>query len=317
MAWLGPAVKKVAKTITPPKRPTITYAADPVAPKNKADFDRRESFIQTVRGDPTTKDVPIESIYAAYQGGQGLPQSPAARPTATNRQPTSPASSGSRGSRRGGGGGGGGGGGATAAQLAQSQLDFLLPMLQGRNYTAQPLTGVRDAIGQREAGIGTATTQDLASSNTAYDALGNWLRSNLNDPYANVKMQQARVAPDQNAYLGSQGVEGLNQVTQNPDDSYSGFQNILQLLGANARQMNTSSMAGGEMARAASNTGINAMDNSYRDVIKQQLAAVSNQEATNQQTLDAERRQALMQILPLLGQGAKAPTDILSQLGLG
>jgi len=125
------------------------------------------------------------------------------------------------------------------------------------------------------------------------------------------------VADDQNPYLQSQGAQGLNAQATNPDDAYGGFQNMLALLGAGARQMKQSSLAGSGMARASSTTGINAMDNSMRDLIQQQLAGVASQESQNQLALDAEKRQAIMQILPLLGAGAKAPADIMSQLGLG
>jgi len=314
MGWLDPVVNKVKKTITPPKRPTISYAADPTPPKNRSEFQQRESFIQQVRSDPDLKNEPIEGIYAAWNGGRGLPQAPAQSPFIPRQQQTGGGTASRGGGGRRGGGGGGGGGGAAAQ--AQSALDFLLPMLAGKNYQAQPLTGVRQAIAEREGGIGTATQQDLASATGAYDYLDQWLGSNLNDPYANVRLGQARVAPNQNAYLASQGAAPLNDVQANPEDAYGGFQNMLALLGGNARQMKQSSQAGSQMARASSTTGINAMDNAYRDAIRQQLAAVANQEATNQQTLDAERRQALMQILPLLQAGAKAPADALANLGL-
>jgi len=166
MAWgLDALIKKGKAQLSPPKRPNITYAKDPVAPKNKYEFDQRENFISTVRNNPDTKDVPIESIYTAWQGGKGLPQSPAFAPPPLQRSTKTGTASSGGGRRR--SGGGGGGGGSNAAALAQSQLDFLLPYLGGRNYTAQPMTAVRQAISDREGRIGTSTAADMATSTGA------------------------------------------------------------------------------------------------------------------------------------------------------
>jgi hypothetical protein len=214
------------------------------------------------------------------------------------------------------GGGGRGGGGSSAAQLAQAQLDFLLPILGSKSYTAAPETGVRDAIGQRQQGIATATQGDLATAGTAWDNLDTYLRGNQANPYANVQLQRAPTSPDYNPYLESQGVQPLNRVDSNPQDPYGGFQNVLALLAANQAQQYQSQQAGSQMGRAASVTGINAMDNSFQDAIRQQLAQLAQQEYTNQQALDKEKRDAVLQLAPLLGAGAVAPPDLLAQLGM-
>ena len=221
-----------------------------------------------------------------------------AAPAAVPRSP----GGGGRGGGGGYGGGGGGGGGPTAAELAQNQLNYLLPLLGSKSYTAQPMTGLRNTV----AG---ATAQDQAAATGAYNALDQWLAQNQSNPYANVQVQRANVGPNYNPYLESQGVAGLNPVTQNPDDAYGAFQNVLSLLGANQLAGNQSRLAESQMGRTFAGQQIGAMDNAF-------LANIAQQEAAQQAALDAEKRQAAMQLAGLLGQGATAPPDILAQLGL-
>jgi hypothetical protein len=242
------------------------------------------------------------------------------QPPSTGSGPLNLGGPGSGGSGGGGGGrrrgGGGGGGAGNAAALAQSQLDYMMQLLGSKSYTAAPETALRDAINQRQQGITAATQGDLATANTAWSNLDTWLSQNQTNPYANVQLQRAPTSPDYNPYLESQGVQPLAQVNQNPQDPYGGFQNVLALLGANFNQQAQSQQAGSQMGRASSVTGINAMDNAYQDAIRQQLAQVADKEYQNQQALDAEKRQAAISIAPLLGQGAKAPADLLALLGM-
>jgi hypothetical protein len=111
-------------------------------------------------------------------------------------------------------------------------------------------------------------------------------------------------------------VQGLDNPATNPDDSYGGFSNAAALLNAGTQQSNQSQLAGSQMGRAGGATDIGAQRNAFLDMIKQQLAQVAQQEYTNQQTLDTEKRQAALQLAPLIAQGAKAPADILRLLGM-
>jgi hypothetical protein len=269
--------------------------------------------MQIYTQNPGKFSSPFGVAKALSQGG-----SSGGVPAVTPRNPGSGGSSGGggRGYSYGRGGGGGGGGGGGAAAGAQGQLDFLLGVLGSKSYTAPPETALRQAIAARQAGVTNATRQDLATANKTWGELDTWLRQNQSNPYANVKLQTAPTAPDYNPYLATQGVAPLNQVRSNPEDPYGGFANVLKLLGANQLSQNQSQAALSRMGRAASVTGINAMDNAFDDAIKQQLAAVAQKEYENQQALEQERRAAVLQLAPLLAQGAKAPADVLVRLGL-
>jgi hypothetical protein len=164
--------------------------------------------------------------------------------------------------------------------------------------------------------VTSAYGNDLGTLTGAYDKLDAWLNANQRNPFAHIQFQQARVAPDQNVYLQSQGVQGLNNPATNPDDSYGGFKNAGALLSAGQQQSNQSQLAGSQMARADSTVGIGAQRNAYMDAIQQQLAAVAGDEYKNQQGLEAEKRQVMLQLAALIGQGAKTPAD-MSAYGIG
>ena len=86
----------------------------------------------------------------------------------------------------------------------------------------------------------------------SYDALDSWLAANQTNPYSNVQLQDARVAPAQNAYLASQGIDPMNNVAANPEDvgAKAAFQNVLSLLGAGQQSWNQSRGAESQQARA-------------------------------------------------------------------
>jgi hypothetical protein len=193
-------------------------------------------------------------------------------------------------------------------------MDLLTQLLSSNAYTAPRNDAAYQANQQLRTRIGESTAADQATSTGAYNGLDAWLGANQTNPYANVKLQQARVASDQNPYLASQGVEGLNQVTQNPDDSYGGFQNVLALLGANQQSGNNSRQAESQMARANTTTNLAAMDNAYLAGVDTRDANLASEQSKAQQTLDAEKRQTIAQLIQLIAQGAKAPD--LSKFGI-
>ena len=228
--------------------------------------------------------------------------------------PGNPGSGGS-GRGRGYGGGGGGGGGIDPAVAAQAQMDYLSQLLAGKNYTAAPLQGMRDANQALRNTVATATAQDQAAATGAYNSLDSWLAQNQRNPYADVQLQRAQAAPDMNPYLASQGVPGTNYQASNPEDTgYGAFQNVLALLGANQLAGQQSRAAESQMARTYAGQQIGAMDNAYLANIAGRDAEVAKLEADRQTALDTERRQAAMQLAQLIAQGAKAPD--LAALGL-
>jgi hypothetical protein len=184
----------------------------------------------------------------------------------------------------GGGGGGrrGGGGRAVADVHAQAQMDYLTQLLGSQAYKTNPET-----YDTMRGFVNNASEHDLAASTASYDALDQYLGAHQSNPFADVALQ-------------SSGGAG--------DAGYGAFQNVLALLSGGQQAANQSRGAESQMARTYSGNQIGAMDNAY-------LFNISNQQAAAQQALDAERRQASMQLAQLIAQGATAPQ--LSALGFG
>ena len=220
---------------------------------------------------------------------------PTARPPAPTPAAVRPTRGGttSSGGGRGYGGGGGGGGGVDAAKQAQAAMDFMAQFLGSGAWTAPKQDELRKTITD-------STAADVNTANTAWNAADAWLAANQSNPYQAVQLQQAQVAPDQNAFLTSQGAQGQVAEGRNPNDGYGGFQNALALLAAGQNVNNTSTQAGAQTGRASSITGINALDNAM-------LAGVTQRETDAQTALDNQKRETIAQLLQLIMQGAKAP----------
>ena len=243
----------------------------------------------------TLRDARAYNNYLAGYSNQQAAAPPAYRGTGTS-------------SGGGGRGGGGGGGGVNAAAAAQQGLDALLKIIGSTNYDFNSSAAAK-SLDAQDASIRSASANDLAASNTAYDNLDAWNNANLRNPYQDLQFARAPTAPDYNRYLESQGVDPLNGVQQNPDDAYGGFVNAGRLLNANTEVMNQSTRAGSQQGRVATNAQIGAGENAF-------LNNVMTQRATAQAAMDAEKRQIILQLIPLLQSGAKAPADLLAQLGL-
>jgi hypothetical protein len=154
-------------------------------------------------------------------------------------------------------------------------MDWMSQLLNSGAYQVNPAT--YDAL---RANVSNATTQDQAAATQSYDALDRYLSAHQSNPYGDVQLTHA---------------EGGGA-----DAGYGAFQNVLALLGANARDSNASRAAESQMARTYSGNQIGAVDNAY-------LFNIQQQQAQAQQALDAERRQGLMQMMQLVGAGARAP----------
>ena len=233
--------------------------------------------------------------------------------------------------RSGGGGygrgGGGGGGGVDPALGAQAQMDYLNGLLNDGGWTvdasayaAPSMDAARQANNALRGNVAQASAADLAAAQGSYNSLDSWLAANQTNPYSNVQMQDARVAPAQNAYLASQGISPMNEVAANPEDvgAKAAFQNVLSLLGAGQQSWNQSRGAESQQARAYAQNEIGAMDNAFLAQIGMRDADIGMQEAKAQMEMDQERRQAQMQLdqerrqlqvqlAELVGLGARAP----------
>lgn len=218
-----------------------------------------------------------------------------------------------------GGGGGGGGGSAAAAAAAQAQIDAMTRLLGSGAYSYNPAAfdaSPYDAMRQR---VSDATTQDQQAATGAYNNLDTYLQANQTNPYANVQLQRAAVAPSYNPYLESQGIAGSAPIAQNPNDGgYGAFQNVLALLGANQQANNASGLRASQEARTYAGQQIGGLDNAYLANVGNQQTQAQNaftqQQAQIQQQLAAEKRAAAMQMMALLATPGTTAPD-LSALG--
>ena len=266
---------------------------------------RNSAYTSTYRPDVLDLSKEIGESYggtlAAYQASQRAAPRAATPPRLPGNSGGRSGGGGGRG--YGGGGGGGGGGGISAAAAAQSQIDAMMRLLGSGAYTANaaPYDAMRKSVTD-------ASAADQAAATGAYNGLDTYLQANATNPFANVQLQQAQSAPDMNPYLQSQGVQGTNYQASNPEDGgYGAFQNVLALLGANQQAGNASRQAEAQMARTFTGQQLGAADNAY-------LAQIAGQQAQAQQALDAEKRNALLQMMALVGQGGKMPD--LAQAGI-
>lgn len=259
-----------------------------VGPRSKTSYNQatntysRDAYQANLNalGNPNARTAEGAMAMAAAYNDAQQPRRPAGPSMAP--PPRNNLGSGGGGGGRGGygGGGGGGGGGVSAAAAAQAQMDYLQSLLGSGAYKVN--TGMYDTMRSQ---IANATAQDQAAAKTAYDNLDAYLASHQSNPYADVKLAQTP-----------------------GDTSYGAFQNVLALLGANAKENNAMGQRMSQEGRTYAGQQIGAVDNAY-------LFNVTNQQAQAQQAIDAEKRQALMQMASLIASGAKAPD--LNVLGLG
>ena len=206
-------------------------------------------------------------------------------------------------------------------------MDYLNGLLNGGSWTvdasayaAPSMDAARAANQALRGNVAQASAADLAAANTSYNTLDSWLAANQTNPYANVQLQDARVAPAQNAYLASQGMTPMNEVAANPEDvgAQAAFQNVLALLGAGQTSWNQSRGAESQQARAYAQNEIAGMDNAFLAQIGMRDADIGMQEARmqaemdqerrqRQGELDDERRQLQIQLAELVGLGARPP----------
>jgi hypothetical protein len=297
------------------RRGTTRRAATPTTRVNNA---RRNQALSsqavqmaragTQRGIPYSYSGALSTARANLAGR--LNPAPSTAPATKPYSPNTSGGGGGGGGGRGGygyGGGGGGGGGGAAAGNPQGGLDMIMQLLRSGQYTAQPDTAAMTALQGLRGNVNSAAETDTASLGQTFGGLYSWLAQNRSNPYDNLQFQQSQVAKDYNPYLATQGVDGLNAVTQNPDDSYGGFKNAAALGGANFNSGVTSREAEGRAAEAYGRTGIDAARNAYLANIGGQEVQLAQEQTKRQDTLSAEKRTLIAQLVELINAGAKAP----------
>jgi hypothetical protein len=289
-----------------------------------ADLPTYKAYVAGNKSNPAYQADPVgyTSDIISYVNSGGVnagQQAPAGKPPPKFSGAAAKKSGGGGGGRRGGGGGGGGGGGSAAA-AAQAQIDAMTRLLGSGAYTYNATPFDQSPYDTMRTNVNNASAQDQQAATGAYNNLDTWLQANQTNPYANVKVQQAAVAPSYNPYLESQGIAGSAPVVNNPNDGgYGAFQNVLALLGANQQANNASGLRASQEARTYAGQQIGGLDNAYLANIGTQQTqaqqAYAQQQLQLQQQLAAEKRQAAMQMMALLATPGTTAPD-LAALGI-
>jgi hypothetical protein len=160
----------------------------------------------------------------------------------------------------------------------RGNIDDLISQINDMETTGKTNVGniYSDAI--KNIGSGYTTAQGLMD--TGYGALQAYLQQNQNNPYAGLSLENTAVTNPMQDYLNAYGamspdVAGQVQAEQLAGQQSTGaFQNLINVLSANARQNDLSRLAEAQMARTMGTTGLGAQRASYES-----QAARAQQEA--------------------------------------
>lgn len=301
-------------------RPVVTVAPKPYAPsggmntqQNVRAADAYASSIPFVSGAKQRADAEAEATRIANEvlGGQSYGG------TGTRTTPFQNAMAMLS------GGGGGGGGGAKASDIlarekwnyekSQNQaaaekgqrtlqgmidqitsnsyrgnIDDLIAQIEGMNTTGQKNIGdiYNTAIGN--IGSGYDAAQGLID--TGYGSLQSYLQQNQNNPYAGLSVENMAVANPMQDYLNAYGAMSPDVAGQVQAEQFAGqqgagaFQNLINILSANAKSNDLSRLAESQMAQKMATSGLGA-----------QKAAYTSQASTAQQQALASLAQQIAQ----------------------
>ena len=167
----------------------------------------------------------------------------------------------------------------------RGNIDELLGMIEGMNTSGkQNIQDVYDtAIGN--IGKGYTTAQGLID--TGYGALQDYLSQNQNNPYAGLGVSMPNVTNQMQDYLNAYGAMSPNVTAQMQAEQLAGqqgagaFQNLINVLSANAKAGDLSRLAEAKMAQNMATTGLGAQRASYEsqaaNAKQQALASLAQQ----------------------------------------
>jgi hypothetical protein len=170
----------------------------------------------------------------------------------------------------------------------RGNIDDLIAQIEGMNTTGQKNIGdiYNTAIGNIGAGYDAA--QGLVD--TGYGALQTYLQQNQNNPYAGLSVENMAVANPMQDYLNAYGAMSPDVAGQVQAEQFAGqqgagaFQNLINILGANAKSNDLSRLAESQMAQKMATSGLGA-----------QKAAYTSQASTAQQQALASLAQQIAQ----------------------
>jgi hypothetical protein len=190
--------------------------------------------------------------------------------------------------------------------------------------------------GMGNIGQGYSTAQGLMD--TGYGALQSYLQQNQNNPYAGLSAQMPAVTNPMENYLQAYGAMSPDIANQMQAEQFAGqqgagaFQNLINVLSANARQNDLSRLAEAQMARTMGTTGLGAQRASFESQAasrqQQSLADLSQRIAQakfEQEQAAGGRKQSIIDAIIAAGgsipttsnetnQGSGLSQDVLAQL---
>jgi len=139
-------------------------------------------------------------------------------------------------------------------------FDNLLEMIKTQGQVSED--GITDAYGRATTNIGKGYDVASGLGTTGFDALNQYLAQNQNNPYAGMQASVGSAPDALSNYLSAYGVsdqpvQGQIQADQLQAQQGAGnYQNLIDLLGANAQQGAASRGAESQMAQLLFNTGL-------------------------------------------------------------
>ena len=167
----------------------------------------------------------------------------------------------------------------------RGNIDDLLSSINDMETTR--VGNINDIYNTATANIGEGYNLAEGLLGSAYGGLESYLAQNPNNPYAGLSAQSAAVTNPMQNYLDAYGVSSPDVAGQVQAEQFAGqqganaFNNLLQVLSANAERGNLSRMAEAKMARAMGTSGLGAQRAAYQSQAssaqQQALANLSQQ----------------------------------------
>jgi hypothetical protein len=181
--------------------------------------------------------------------------------------------------------------------------DRMLELLRGQAGTSTK--GVEGLYGEAMGNIGAGYGDAQRLTDTGYSALQEFLRQNPNNPYANVAVGAGPTQDDLSGLLGAYGVSADPVRAQvaaegaSAQQGAAGFQNLLNVLGASAKQSDASRLAEMMMSQNYANTSLGSQRAGFQsqaaraqqDALAQIQAQLAQGEMQQEQSSEARRQQ--------------------------
>ena len=184
-------------------------------------------------------------------------------------------------------------------------FDNLLEMIKTQGQVSED--GITDAYGRATTNIGKGYDVASGLGTTGFNALNQYLAQNQNNPYAGMQASVGSAPDALSNYLSAYGVsdqpvQGQIQADQLQAQQGAGnYQNLIDLLGANAQQGAASRGAESQMAQLLFNTGLGQERAGYTSQAEnaqaQALAALQQQMFQSRFGVEGDRNSLANQLV--------------------